>query len=271
MRRPVRLPIGILGAILAIVATPASAHVISAQNGGTNCYGDVPCDATHVDGSFEVGVPGVNTNFYYVHSSTNSDTGHMSLASALTWIDGLRPSNAQDLADSISEHVVLQRVNPGPVVVRVTLVLGGGAHVEGPLSSLNLSGRIDFLGCSMFADRNYYATTVTDLEGVEGSCDGGTEAELVGSALVVTATLAGTLPTYPEVQAQLQASYVYDAPGSVIDLQWEGDFSVELTNATAIWDSPTFLTQAPEPGADMLGAASLLVLAMRAGTARRQR
>jgi hypothetical protein len=263
-----RIPIGFLGIMLAMGgaswAPAARAHRISAQNGGVNCYGDIPCDATHVDGSFEVGVPGVNPNFYYVHSSTDSDTGHMSLASALTWVDGVRPSNAEYLTDAISEHVSLQRSSPAPVGVRITLVLSGGAHVEGPLSFLRLNGRIDFQDCSLFAERSFYATTVTDLEPVEGSCDGLT-ADLIGSALVITASFPGSLPTYPEIAAQIQADYAYDSIGSAIDFQWEGDLYVELTNATGIWDSPTFLTQAPEPEASALGAAAVLALALRAG------
>jgi hypothetical protein len=91
----------------------------------------------------------------------------------------------------------------------------------------------------------------------------------------VTANFPTTLPTYPKLQTQLQADYSYDSIGSVIDFQWEGDLYVELTNATADWDSPTFLTQAPEPEASALEAAAGLALALRAGTqhhtARRQR
>jgi hypothetical protein len=56
--------------------------------------------------------------------------------------------------------------------------------------------------------------------------------------------------------------------GSVLDFQWAGDLHVELINATATWDTTTFLTQAPEPAAGATGAVALAAIA---GCARARR
>jgi hypothetical protein len=258
--RTLRIPIGVLGALLAIGAAPgASAHRLSAQGGGVTCYNGIPCDATHIDGNFEIGVSGVDPDSFYIHTSADSDSGHMSIASALSWLEGTRPGNTDHLADGIEEYVVLERIAPGPVTVRATLALAGGGHAVGT-GNVTLSGTVNVAGCQISAHKIFTAHASTDLDPTGAPCGG----ELLGSALVVTQTWDGNLPTSPAVSAGIGADYNSVTLGTVIDFQWAGDLTVELSNATAVWDTPTFLTLAPEPDADALAWVCFAVLSVRA-------
>jgi hypothetical protein len=253
-----------IGALLAIAASgqPADAHRITAAGGGVTCYDDIPCDATRIDGDFQIGVPGVNPNYFNFTSTTDSDSGYLWIASAFSWVEGTRPGSTKFLTDVIEESVTLQRIAPGPVTIRAMLVLEGGGHMVDD-GTVRLNGTLSF-GCQIYASKLFTSTISTDLEATGSPCG-----ELIGSALVVTTTYEGNLPTSLELRAQLQADYDYVFLGTVADFQWRGDLSVELINATATWDTPTFLTQAPEPEAGALGAAAGLALALRAGTRRR--
>jgi hypothetical protein len=250
-----------IGALLAIAAVgpPASAHTLSAQGGGVTCYNGIPCDATHIDGNFEIGVPGVNPNYFYIHTSADSDNGHMSIASALSWLEGARPGNTNHLADGIEENVVLERIDPGPVTVRATLELAGGGNAVGT-GNVTLNGSVSVNGCQIYADKIFTAHASTDLDPTGAPCGG----ELIGSTLVVTQTWDGNLPTSPYVSASIGADYNSVTLGTVIDFQWEGDLRVELINVTADWDTLTFLTQVPEPDADALALVCFAVLGVRA-------
>jgi hypothetical protein len=249
-----------IGALLAIAAfgPAASAHLLTAPGAPGCSY--PPCDDTHIDGSFEIGVPGVDPNYFYIHTSVDSDNGHMSIASALSWLEGTRPGSTNILGDVIEENVVLERVTPGPVTVRATLGLVGGGQVVGP-ADIKLNGSVSFGGCQIYADKDVTASVSTDLDPTGSPCGG----ELVGSALVVTVTYEGNLPTSPQLRAAIGSESTYVFLGTVFDFQWEGDLRIELFNATATWDTPTFLTQVPEPDADALAAACFAMLALRAG------
>jgi hypothetical protein len=202
----------------------------------------------------------VNPNYFNFTTTVDSDSGYLWIASAFSWVEGARPGSTNILTDVIEENVHLERIAPGPVTVRETQLLEGGGHMVGVVV-VTLDGSVSF-GCQLYAEKLFTSTISTDLDPTGNPCG-----QLVGSALVVTATYEGNLPTTLQLRAQLQAEYlVYQ--GTVADFQWRGALSYELTNASATWDTPTFLTQVPEPGALALDAYSAMTLALLVWRAR---
>ena len=259
---------GTLALVLA-TAPAANAHRLAASGAGV-CWDGELCFDTHLEGHGEVGVPGVNPDFAHFDTSVNSDTGHLSIFGAFRWIEGnTRPATGTHFDDFIEEGVVLERIAAGPVTLRATLRLQGDGTIEGPSTSIRLLAEVSLGGCGITATKNLYATVDTEWERTgQNAC-----AEIVGSSLVVTSTYDGDLPTTPMVTARIQSDSFGLFKGTVFDYGYEADLEVEILNATAIWDTPSFLTQAPEPEGDALGLSScgaIGMFAMRKTRARRQ-
>jgi hypothetical protein len=252
------LQLGILlGAIVLAIAPTANAHRIAAQGGGV-CWDGELCFDTHIEGHGEVGVPGVNPDFAHFDTSVDSDTGHLSIFGGFSWIEGLnKPSTPVHFDDYLEEGVFLERIADGPVTLRATLTLEGSGTIDSPNTSIRLIGAVSFGACGITATKTLYEALVTDWQ----KTGGGDCAEIVGSQLVVTSTYEGDLPTTPMVTARIQSDYFGLFKPTVFDYGYRGDLQVELINATAVWDTPTFLTEAPEPAADALGVAAVGVLA----------
>lgn len=246
------------------LASPAGAHRLSAQGSG-GCWDGALCFDDFIEGHFAVGVPGVNLDYAYFDTSVSSASGHLFIDAAFSWIEGpTRPATFQYVTDVLEENVVLHRIADGPVTIQATLSLDGGGHITGPDHAVYLSGDLSF-GCSGHAQKLFTPTIATDLELTGNSC-----AQLVGSAIVVTWTYEGNLPSSLLLRAQLQADLGSNLlKGDVLDLGWTGDLSVQITNATAEWDTPSFLTEVPEPSGAGLGLAAIGAIAICG--ARRQR
>jgi hypothetical protein len=247
----IRWPIA--AAFALVVAPTATAHRLSAQGAG-GCWDGELCFDTHLEGHGEVGVPGVNPDYAHFDTSVDSDNGHLSIFGAFSWIEGItKPATPVHFDDYIEEGVFLERIADGPVTVRATLVLEGNGTILDSNTSIRLLGAVSFGACGITATKTLYKVLVTDWE----PTGGGPCAEVIGSALVVTQTYDGDFPTAPLVTARIQSDYFGLYKGAVFDYGYEGDLQVELINATATWDTPTFLTQVPEPADDALGAAAI--------------
>ena len=262
---------GWLAAILAIavaaVAPAASAHILVAQ--GANVCSYPPCADTHLEGNFETGVPGVDLNYFFLHTRADSDAGSLSIATGFSWFSGTKPFSAEYIDAAINENVDLHRIGNGPAGLRATLVLEGAGTAQGPTSLTNLSGTLNFAGCKISATKSFSPTTGTDFVPTN-SC--GANAKFEGSALVVTVLYDGDLPSHPQLSAGVEGDYAYLTQlTSVVEYQLAGHLYVELINTTATWDTPTFQTEAPEPEAGALGLACIASLALCARLRARSR
>ena len=244
-----------------VFASIAQGHRLAAQAGGVTCFGGIPCDADHIEGTYQVGVPGVNPNYVTLETGANSASGHLFSYSSFSWLEQPEPSGPKIITEVIEENAILQRIAPGPVTIRASLDLAGSGHVVGN-GSIKLNATIQFGGCQIYAEKVITSTISTDLVPTPS---GAANCTLEESRISSFATYGAeqNLPTNPLLRVQLQALYSSLFLGSVADFGWEGDLHVELTNATAEWDTASFLTQAPEPGADALGASALGALAVR--------
>ncbi len=83
---------------------------------------------------------------------------------------------------------------------------------------------------------------------------------IAGGPVTLRATLVLEAPV---VTARIQSDYFGIYMGSFFDYGYEADLRVELINATAIWDTPTFLTAAPEPTEGALASTALAALVLR--------
>lgn len=244
-------------AIALSVAPAANAHRIAASGAGY-CWDGELCFDTHLEGHSEDGIPGLDADFAITDTSVNSDNGHLSIAGRFSWVEGnTKPTIGTHFDDSIEEGAVLERIAPGPVTVRATLVLDGDGMIVSPNTSVRLFGSVGLTGgCGTTAIRTLYESLVTDWEPIGGGC-----AESDGSALVATATYDGALPTEPVVTARIQADLFGLYKGTVFDFVYGANLQLDLINATATWDTPTFLT-APEPEDDTLGLVALGAIAI---------
>jgi len=158
MHRTARL----LGLAVLALAPSASAHTLHAA--GAPICSWPPCADDFIDGSFQTpGVPGVDPDYSYFASSAGSATGHMYLAAGFSWLEGSKPTSFEYQSDDIDENVVLHRIAPGPVTVRASLTLAGGATVEGVNTAVKLNGQVSFAGCQIYATKTVTATISTDL------------------------------------------------------------------------------------------------------------
>ena len=258
MSRRLLVPVSFAAAALALVAAPtATAHRLAAQ-GATVCSDAELCFDTHLEGHYtNGGVPGVDANYSFFDTSVDSDNGHSSIDEGWSWLEGTTPPSSFTVSDVIEENVDLVRIAPGPIVVRATLVLDGAAQITGN-AALRMSGLVSFNGCQVYATQDFFSTIITDPD-VIGDCGG----QSTGSALVVTQTYDGQPPTHPLLRTQLQSSYLSIHKNDTIAAQLGSDLHFEVWNATTAWDTPTFLTQAPEPSGVALGLAAFLALAAR--------
>jgi len=255
MRRTTGLVL--IAAAIALAAAPAGAHILVAQ--GAIVCSFPPCADTHLAGNFETGVPGVDLNYFTLHTIADSDYGYLSIATAFAWHDGTKPFNAEYIDASINENVDLHRIGDGPAGLRATLVLDGAGTAQGSTSLTKLSGTLNFAGCKISAKKSFSPTTGTDFEPTN-SCGAGAKFE--GSALVVDVLYDGDLPTHPQLSAGIEGDYAYlSVMNSIVEYQLAGHLYVQLINATATWDTPTFNTEAPEPGATAAGAAAVAAIA----------
>jgi hypothetical protein len=256
----------LLGALVLAIAPTASAHRIAAQGAGV-CWDGELCFETHLEGHGEVGIPGLNADFSHFDTSVNSDTGHLAIFGTYSWIEGAtKPATPVHFDDYLEEGVFLERIADGPVTLRATLTLEDGGMIDSPDTSIRLIAAVSFGACGITVTKTLYEVVVTDWQ----KTGGGDCAEIVGSQLVVTSTYDGDLPTDPMVTARIQSDYFGLYKPTVFDYGYKGDLQVDLINASATWDTPTFLTDAPEPADDALGVAAVGVLVVRRARSRRR-
>jgi len=253
-------PVSLAAALVLLAASTADAHTLVAQ--GANACSDPLCTDTRLEGHYtDGGVPGVNPNYSFVDASVDSDNGHSSIDAGWSWLDGDTPTHSNGMTDVIEEYVDLVRIAPGPIVVRATLTVDFAAQFTGSVG-LQPSALVSFNGCQVYVSEDMFIgyPTTTDLVGDCG-------APSTAAALVVTQTYDGQPPTHPLLRTQLQAGYLSASKGDTIAAQLASDLHFEVLNATTNWDTPTFLTQAPEPEYDGL---ALVALAALAAVARRR-
>ena len=196
-----------------------------------------------------------------ITSSTDSDSGHLFIGSAFSWVEGLRPGSTEYLDNAIAENVVLERIAPGPVTIRATLALAGGGHMVGN-GVVKLNGTLRFAGCQIYASKDFTSTISTDLDPKATPCG-----QLIGSALVVTTT-------YEEKPAD-QSGVVRAAPGRLQAstgqrhrLPVGGRAPVELFNATPPGTRRRSSRRCPSPARGARRGFIAMLSARSAGTSR---
>jgi hypothetical protein len=259
MLRRSPIPVSLAAALVLLVALESRAHTLVAQ-GANACISPV-CTDTHLEGHFATGVPGVDSDSFYMNTLADSDSGALSIDAGLSWFEGAtRPQPGLNLINaSISENLVMTRLAPGPVTARATLDFAPVAQILGPgHSAVTVHANLTLYGgCQVSAQQTFSIIGAGDLE-VTGS---GPCAETDGSTLVVSATWDDALPTSPQLAASISSEYLTIQKGSVTSVQTAAALTFELSNATADWDTPTFLTEAPEPEADALALVALGAIA----------
>jgi hypothetical protein len=243
-------------ALALLAASTAGAHLLSASGADHACNGQELCFDTHLEGHYtDGGVPGVNPNYSFVDASVDSENGHSSIDAGWSWLDGDTPPHINGMTNLIEEYVDLVRIAPGPIVVRATLTLDFAAQFTGSVG-LQPSALVTFNGCQVYVQQTLYNGYPPDTT-LTGDCG----AQSTPAQLVVTQTYDGQPPTHPLLRTQLQAGYLSPSKGDTIAAQLASDLHFEVSNATTTWDTPTFLTQAPEPEYDGLALVSIAALA----------
>jgi len=247
-RSPIPALIGALAAATSL-AEPAAAHVLVAQ-GSDGCNSAELCFDTHLEGHYtDGGVPGVDLNYSFFDTSVDSDNGHSSIDAGWSWLEGTTPPHSNEMTDVIEENLDLVRIAPGPITVRATL--GFRAAAQGAGAGAQTSALVSFNGCQVYVQQNLFPGFPSDPQ-VIGNCG----AQSTAAELIVTQTYDGQPPTHPLLRTQLQVGYASIQKNDTVAVQAASDLHFEVSNATTSWDTPTFLTQAPEPGATAAGVAA---------------
>jgi hypothetical protein len=249
------VPTSFAAALALVVAPTVSAHRLSAQGAPDVCVYP-PCADTHLEGHYtNGGVPGVDADYSFFDTSVDSDNGHSSIDEGWSWLEGATPPHSNEVSAVIEENVDLVRIAPGPIVVRATLVLDFAAQFTGSVG-LQASALVSFNGCQVYVQQTFFNAYPTDTV-LTGDCG----AQSTAAALVVTQIYDGQPPTHPLLRTQLQAGYLSASKGDSIAAQLASDLHFEVSNATTTWDTPTFLTQAPEPEGDALAIVAIGAIA----------
>jgi len=256
------LPVGFGATLVLLAASTTRAHTLTAQ-GATTCTD--PCAVTHLEGQYtDNHVPGVDLDYSFFNTMVDSDFGASSIDAGLSWFEGSsRPgANFELINTEITENVVLTRSAPGSVSVRATMLFSPVAQITGPgHSAVTVTGTLSFDGCQVVAHQTFSIIGPGNLDAA-GASTPGCEARADFSALTVTRTYDDALPTNSQLSASLVSDYLSIQKNSSIGVQAESHlYQLELSNATADWDTPTFLALAPEPEADGLAGVALSAVA----------
>ena len=241
-------PVSLAAALVLLAASTADAHTLVAQ--GANACSDPLCTDTRLEGHYtDGGVPGVNLDYSFFNTVADSDSGQLTIDAGLEWIEGAtRPGiNIELINAAITENLVLTRLAPGPVTVHAALLFEPAAQIQGPgHSAVTLSATLAFADCQLTVHQSFSIIGADEIQSTGSGC------ELHGSLIEVTRTYDDALPTHLYLQGALLSDYVSIQKDSNLSVQSKGHLYFTVSNATADWDTPTFLTLAPEPEDDAL-------------------
>jgi hypothetical protein len=255
--------------LLLAFGVPASAHAqhhLLARATPAASESTLDPEVDVVEASAELGVAGVNPNYFHSEARTNGATGELWIASSMSLVAGSGDpisfvATNLDPASLIEETVQVEDLGDGEM--RASLSVGGGAQVSvdglglGPLFQLQATLRLG-PSCQAYFSQ-WFGAEGADPPEFTSSCDTFEEdsASFDGDTLVVN---VGHLSAEMELVAQILVDVAYFG-NDAASFQFDGDLRVQPTRAIATYASPSFLTQAPEAHSAASGLATLGVLA----------